>query len=244
MPAEYWLQPRKFFYSVRETAHIRFLAGENFNGTGWNSNKLTEYQLLHYTPSGEIIDLSQKMQESKGDSLPFPLQEEGTHVITCNTTRSFIDPDAVNTHISAKILIQAGYLITDACLQPASLPLDILPAENPYDVPALKGREQVARVKFRVMFLGKPLPGQLVKIGYLQSGRQPERDTAITDNKGWINIERHSGPCLLSCTYTEKNRPGAVTGGQRYQSSLSFEYPQFFLQRQNEGRKAKKTSKL
>jgi len=91
---EFWLQPQKFFYSIREVARIRFLVGEGFTGENWEGNKDRIQQLLHYVPSGEIVNVADRISGNKGDSLQLPLQDEGTHMVTFNSNNSFISLDA------------------------------------------------------------------------------------------------------------------------------------------------------
>ena len=91
---EFWLSPQRFFYRVRETAHIRFQVGENFTGENWGGNKDKVRELVHFTPSEQRMDLSESLSENKGDSLNLPLQEAGTHMVIFRSTNSFIHLDA------------------------------------------------------------------------------------------------------------------------------------------------------
>ncbi|MCW3087100.1 MAG: hypothetical protein JWQ78_486 [Sediminibacterium sp.] len=255
---EFWLQPRKFYYSIREVANIRFLVGENFTGSNWTDNRDKVAQLVHYTPSGAINDLTARLSANKGDSLQLPLQEEGTHMVIFNSTHSFIgleagkfneylledglDPvtayrklhheDTLNgrEHYqrSVKTIFQVGGRLTEECINPTSLPLDIIPLENPYAIPQFGGKDQSLQVKFRVLFNGAPRENLLVKIWYHTAQKQVKMDTLRTNKKGIVTTTRHPGACMVSCVYME--RAAAATGAdwQSYWSSLTFEYSQFF----------------
>ena len=255
---EFWLNPQKFFYTVREVANIRFNVGENFTGENWSGNKDKVAQLLLYTPSGPITDVSSRISINKGDSLQLPLQEEGTHMLIFNSTQSFINLEAgkFNDYLqedglnqvlvyrkknhedqldgkeyyqrSVKTIFQVGSKVTDACNNPTNLPLDIIPAENPYSIPVFSSKQGNSSVKFRVLFNGEPLNNVLVKIWYQTKQKQVKMDTLRTNKKGWVTAQRHPGPYMVSCVHMERNTTDTVANWHSYWGSLSFEYSQFF----------------
>jgi uncharacterized GH25 family protein len=255
---EFWFQPQKFHYSIREVARIRFLVGEGFKGDNWAGNKDKVQQLFHYTPSGSIIDVAHRLSENKGDSLQLPLQEEGTHMIIFNSTNSLINLDAekFNEYLkedgldnatayrkankeeskngtehyqrSIKTLLQVSYKPTNACTNPTNLPLDIIPEKNPYEV-LVGARESLLKVKFRVLLNKEPLNNALVKIWYYLPGKkEAQMDTLRTNKKGWITADRHPGPYMVSCVYMEHTPADKDAEWQSYWASLSFEYSQFY----------------
>lgn len=239
---EFWFQPQKFHYSIREVARIRLLSGEGFQGKNWNGNKTQVQELLHYTPSGNIINVAPKLSENKSDSLQLPLQEEGTHMVIFNSTNSLTSLDEKSNEplheknkngkqyyqYNLKTLLQVSYKITDACTQPSSLPLDIIPEKNPYAVMTGKS-ESLLKVKFTVLFNQEPLHNALVKIWYYSPDKKEiKMDSLRTNKKGWIIANRHPGPYLLSCVHTEQTGAGKDVEWQNYRASLSFEYSQFF----------------
>jgi uncharacterized GH25 family protein len=255
---EFWLQPHKFYFTIREVANIRFRVGEHFTGDNWTGNKEKIQQLVHYTPSGETKDIASELSGNKGDSLQVPLREEGTHMVIFNSTNSFISlaADTFNAYLgedgldqpiryrlqhgengqkgneyyqrSVKTIFQVGGKITDDCLKPSSLPLDIIPDENPYAVPYGTDSEKPVKVRFQVLFNKKPLADVLVKTWYHTSGKQVKMDTLRTNRRGWITAERHPGPFMVSCVYMERNRPDSAVQWQSYWSSLCFEYSRFY----------------
>jgi len=255
---EFWLYPQKFFYTIREVANIRFHVGENFTGENWMGGNDKIQQLLHYSPSGNIADLSSRLSANKGDSVQLPLQEEGTHMIIFHSNNSFINLEAekFNSYLkedgldntalyrkahnedqingkeyyqrSVKTILQVSGKLTDECTKPTSLPLDIIPEENPYSIPVLSSKADAKKVKFQVLFNGAPLANALVKVWYHTSKNHVTIDSARTNKKGWAITERHSGPYLVSCVHMERNDADSIADWQSYWASLSFEYSQFF----------------
>ena len=213
MAHEFWFQPQKFFYSIREVAKIRFVVGENLEGENWNGNKSRIIELAHFTPSGNVLDISANLSENKGDSVQLPLQEEGTHMITFLSTNSFISLDAekFNEYLkedgldnvalyrkenheenkkstehyqrSIKTILQVGEKITDACTKPTSLPLDIIPDTNPYVIPLQGFKQSQLKVRFRVLFNNEPLNNALVRIWYHMPGKAGVRVDSFITNK-------------------------------------------------------------
>jgi uncharacterized GH25 family protein len=258
MAHEFWLQPQRFFYIIREVAMIRFMVGENFKGENWSGNKEKILELAYFTPSGNVLDISSSLSANKGDSIKLPMQEEGTHMVTFNSTNSFIrlEADKFTEYLkedgldevatyrkehneenkagtehyqrSVKTIVQVSDKITDACTKPTSLPLDIIPELNPYSVPEQGFKPGIVKVKFRVLFKKQPLNNALVKIWYRLPGKRVQMDTLRTNKKGWVTAERHPGPYMVSCVKMEPTPADQEAQWQSYWGSLSFEYSQFF----------------
>jgi hypothetical protein len=255
---EFWLQPQKFYFTIRETANIRFRTGGQFTGDNWTGTKDKIQHLVHYTPSGETIDIASALSGNNGDSVQVPLREEGTHMVVFNSTNSFVSlaADAFHTYLkedgveeilhyrlqhrengqrgneyfqfNVKTIFQVGGKVTDDCLKPSSLPLDIIPEENPYALPYGTDSKKPVKIRFQVLFNKKPLSDVLVKTWYHTSGKQVRIDTLRTNRRGWITAERHPGPYMVSCSYMVRNQPDTAVQWQSYRSSLSFEYSRFY----------------
>lgn len=185
---EFWLSPKRFFYTKNDIAVIKFSVGEGFMGENWKGDKSRIIQLIHITPSGQAIDLKDSLSLSPGDSLKLFLSKEGTNMIYFNSTNSFIslDPKKFNAYLeedglqyikaerkkyneenknsneyyqrSVKTILQVGNTLTDACTKPTSLPLDIIPLKNPYQ------KTKDKKMPFLILFKGKPLANYVVKI--------------------------------------------------------------------------------
>lgn len=255
---EFWLRPAKFFYTIRETANLRFLVGEHFTGENWKGNRDKVTLLAHFTPDDKSTDISARLSSNIGDSLQLPLKDEGTHMVIFNSTNNFIQLEAAkfNDYLkddgleqvllyrkqkgeeqkdgtefyqrSVKTIVQVGGRVTDACTSPTPLPLDIIPSQNPYSVPDAEPGKNPVFLKFRVLFRGKPLENALVRAWYRQNGGNIGIDSLRTDKRGWISAERHSGPYMVSCVHMVPNQTGGEAQWQSYWGSLSFEYSQFF----------------
>ena len=188
-----------------------------------------------------------------------PLSENGTHMVIFKSTNSFItlESEKFNAYLqedgldnissyrmdhhltqtagkeyyqrSVKTIIQVGEEPTNNCLNPTDLPLDIIPEKNPYLNPEKVFTKKLVPVKFRVLFMGKPLENALVKVWFHPTENTVKMDTFRTNSKGWITANRHSGPNMVSCVHMVENTTDTVAQWQSYWGSLSFEYPQFFI---------------
>ena len=257
---EFWLHPQKYFYTIRETDNIRFSVGENFEGENWKGNKDKIAQLAYFTPSGNVVDIASRLSGNMGDSLQLPLQEEGTHMVIFNSTNSFItlEADKFNEYLkddghdatvlyrkkhgeekkagteyyqrSVKTLLQVSGKLTNACTEPTSLPLDIIPAENPYSIPDPSSNKKLM-LRFRVLFQGDPLPDALVKAWYHIPGKGPGMDSTRTNKKGWVSLERHPGRYMVSCVHMERAAKDGEADWQSFWGSLSFEYSHFYTRK-------------
>ncbi len=255
---EFWLAPDKYFYNIRDIALIRFRVGENFTGDNWGGNKERIKQFIHYLPDGSKADLSDRLSMQKGDSARIPLQMAGTHMVTFNSTNSKIELDAekftdylkedgLESAIayrskygetgkkgrefyqrSVKTIIQVGSTLTDACTKPCELPLDIIPFENPYTPPGIEPRGNLLTVRFKVLFKGKTLANQLVKIWYKDEQGIKKMTEYRTNNRGIISAKRYSGPFMVSTVYMERLSENPDADWQSYWASLNFEYSSFY----------------
>ncbi len=255
---EFWLHPNKFFYTIRETAWIRFRVGENFSGENWKGDSSKVNELVHYSPSGNIEYLSEGHSFKSGDSLRLPLPEEGTHMVTFRSNQSFIslEPEKFNQYLkeegldeallfrkqqheenktgteqylrSVKTIFQVGTFLTDACTKATGLPLDIIPLQNPYELPQATTGTGPVKNRFRVLFKGQPLANALVRFWYAEKGKPVKMDSARTNTRGYVNADRKPGPFMASCVHMVPATIPAEAQWQSYWGSVSFEYPQFF----------------
>ena len=91
---EFWLQPEKFICQRGETINIRFKVGENFKGDNWTGNSKRINSLrLYFNDAND--DLSEQLSVQTGDSLQLAMFDEGTAMVTFNSTNAFIEMDAV-----------------------------------------------------------------------------------------------------------------------------------------------------
>lgn len=242
------LTPQKFFFFVREVAHIQFAGGAMSKGL-----PDTVSILRHYSPSSGITALLPAGTPRSSDSIRLPLGEEGTHmvVIAGNSSPVYLSPDAfaaalknaassspgengfilrsnsqpvyISNQYSAKTIVQVGSRLTDNCIAPTGLPLEIIPAENPYTIPKGTDRTKPLKVRFQVLVGTEGAPDIPVMMQFRRADGSTGRDTVRTNRRGIIEIERRSGPVLLSSAYMEQT----PSGWRRYGTSLSFEFSRF-----------------
>ena len=249
---EFWLKPQQYHFKKDETASIKFNIGESFAGENWAGNNSKINQLIHYTPANKQVNIAGLVGNNKGDSIQLKLEEEGTHMVIYNSKNSFINlaPAKFNPYLkedglndiasyrklhnqqnsngkeyyqrSVKTILQVGDVITNYCLQPTSLPLDIIPSENVYN---LGYQSKNSTIQFTVLFNKKPLVNKLVKVWHKISNQKTELIDLRTDNLGKISPKiTLSGSWMVSCVHMERNTMDTIADWQSYWSSITFGY--------------------
>jgi uncharacterized GH25 family protein len=252
---EFWLQPGRYFYVIRDIAAISFRVGENFTGENWNGNSAKISQLKHYTPNGELVDISGRLSDKAGDSIALPLQQEGTHMVIFNGTNSHIElePGAFEDYLkedglvnalqfrrehgetnkkgreyyqrSVKTIFQVGNTYQTTVQQPTTLPLDIIPLNNPYEPPGQSPRK--IQVRYQILFKGKPLVNQLVKVWHRDMDGKTVMEDLKSNKRGIVETDRHTGPNMVSTVVMERLNNDPKADWQSYWGSLTFEYSRF-----------------
>ena len=126
----------------------------------------------------------------------------------------------------AKVLVQVGDDDPDAAraaqqaiTQPAGLPLEIVPEQNPYSEP------RPASLSVRVLFERRPLARALVKLTRLEHDSAPFA-TQLTDAAGRAVFHMPSeGAWLLNVIWTRPLPRTSETDFETFFSSLSFGFP-------------------
>lgn len=250
---EFWLQPQKYVFNNGETASIKFNVGESFTGENWTGNNDKINQLTHYTPSNKQIDIAGLVSDKKGDSIQLKLEEDGTHMIIYNSKNSFINlvsakfnpylkEDGLSETVayrklhnetnkngkeyyqrSVKTILQVGSLHTDALLKPTSLPLDIIPSENVYNL-GNQGKNPI--IQFTVLFNKKPLANKLVKVWHKTANQKTELTDLRTNSLGKIATKiALNGSYMISCVHMERNTIDTAADWQSYWASVTFGFP-------------------
>ncbi len=82
---EFWLQPKKFKYTIGEEMKVAFMVGENFEGEPWDltKNKIEKLDLHHLA---KVINLKTQVRPAEKDKLKFKFTEAGTHLLTIHTS--------------------------------------------------------------------------------------------------------------------------------------------------------------
>ncbi len=199
---EFWLQPDKFIFKTGELIKVKFLVGENFAGENWSGNNQSVNSLQLYFPNASD-DLADRIGEATGDSLQFAIYEEGTFLLTYNSTNKFIElepkkfheyltEDGLNNAMdyratynekdssgreyyqrSVKTIFQVGDKKTNLFKKQTSLPLDIIPLQNPYD---LKEDTAASTLTAKILFQKKPLVNQLIIVWHRLNGKTIKKE--------------------------------------------------------------------
>ncbi len=244
---EFWLQPEKFICKRGETINIRFKVGENFKGDNWLGNSTRINSLKLYLNDAQD-DLSEQLSKETGDSLQIAMFDEGTAMVTFNSTNTFIEMEApkFNEYLkedglynaiddreknhetnsggkelyqrSVKTLIQVGTKTNNCFKQATELPLDIILQSNPYQ---LRNNQPLVA---KVLFNKKPLINYDIRIWHRI------RDTTLqqhikTNQKGEIKFNVNTnGKWMVSTVKMTKLKDDAKADWQSYWGSLTWGY--------------------
>jgi len=244
---EFWLEPQQYIFSRGQEINIRFKAGERFEGENWTGSKEKINNLQFYY--ADVSDnLNDGLNNAPGDSLQFSLFEEGTAMVTFNSTNSFIELDAqkFNDYLqedgltkaidyrkeqneidstgreyyqrSVKTIVQVGTKKTEVYKKQTSLPLDIIPLSHPYTI----GNNQLMKVKF--LFNGEPLANKKIKTWH-KLLNQVTDSTFMSDEKGEISFPvETSGEWIVSCVHMIHIPNDAKAQWQSYWGSVTWGY--------------------
>ena len=244
---EFWLDPDKFIYKRAEKVNIRFLVGENFDGEIWKGNNERIKSLKLYY-GGVSDDLTPVVTEAEGDSIEYFMIDEGTNLIAFNSNNSFInlEPGAFNEYLKedglsdaldyrkknnemgcngrefyqrcAKTLLQVGEVKDQAFGIATSMPIDIIPFSNPYQ---LKNKE---RLRVKIYYKGSPLPNALIKTWHRVKNKTVKKDLK-TDSKGEIVFPVNTtGKWMISTVKMERLLDNPICDWQSYWGSLTWGY--------------------
>jgi hypothetical protein len=126
---------------------------------------------------------------------------------------------AENYSRCAKSLVQvgpAGGGPQAEVTRPLGLPLEIVPDRSPYAMP------RATSFPVRVLYMGRPLPGALIKLTHLENDGVPF-ETHLTDRAGRATFNMPaSGTWLLNVIWTRVQPSSAETDFDTTFSSLSF----------------------
>ena len=244
---EFWLNPDKFIYTRAEKVNIRFLVGENFDGGNWKGNNERIKSLKIYY-DGVSDDLTPVVTEADGDSIEYFMIDEGTNLIAFNSNNSFInlEPDKFNEYLEedglsdaleyrkknnemgcngrefyqrcAKTLLQVGEVKDQTFGITTSMPIDIIPSSNPYQ---LKNKE---RLRVKVYYKGSPLPNTLIRTWHRVKNKTDKKDLK-TDGKGEIVFPvSTTGKWMISTVKMERLLDNPICDWQSYWGSLTWGY--------------------
>jgi uncharacterized GH25 family protein len=245
---EFWIQPDKFLYKHAELANIRFLVGENFTGENWSGDKDKVKSLRLYFEDVADTNCIDNLGSRKGDSLQIAMLDEGTVMVTLNTTNSFIDLEAVkfndylredglmdalkyrekngdtakngreNYQRSVKTIFQVGSRSTNVYKRKTNLPLDIIPAEPPYTV------SKDGDFKVKLYFMGERLKKTRVKVWHKLDDKISQEEYT-TDDEGEVKFFLSpEGEWMVSCVKMIRLEDDPKAEWQSYWGSLTWGY--------------------
>lgn len=244
---EFWLQPQQFHFNRGQQVNIRFRVGEHFEGENWSGNRNRIQQLtLHYGDTKD--DLSTQLSTQPGDSLQFSIFEEGTVLVSFQSTNSFIELESEkfkaylqedglqaaldfrNKHNetdsagkeyyqrSVKTLLQYGTAATQTYRTPTHLPLDLIPLVHPYQL----GSDDTMRL--RVLFKNQPIAGIKLRTWHRLAGMVTE-NVWYTNAAGEVRFPfRRAGEWMASCVHVIRLDDDPKAQWQSYWGSITWGY--------------------
>src|SRR4030095_2831363 len=244
---EFWLDPDKFIYKRTEKINIRFWVGENFDGENWTgNNERIKSMKIYY--DGVSDDLTPVVTEAEGDSIEYFMIDEGTNLIAFNSNNSFInlEPGAFNEYLEedgllnaleyrkknnemgcngrefyqrcAKTLLQVGEVKDQTFGIPTSMPIDIVPSANPYE---LKNK---ALFRAKIFYKGAPLTNALVKIWHRNKKKIKKIELRPDANGEIVFPVSLSGKWMISAVKMERLFDNPIADWQSYWGSLTWGY--------------------
>jgi uncharacterized GH25 family protein len=191
---EFWLQPLKFVHKVGESLTVNFKEGGDFLGQPWVFTK-ENVEKLELHQKNTVVDLKKNVVEGNKNNIQTTLTNEGTYLLMLQSNdaleeseaekfneylRSYELDDAITQREKSgsvdkagkevytrysKLLIQAGAKTDNTFRKELGLPVEIIPAQNPY---TLKVGDPV---QYKILFQGKPLFGVKVRVWNFYNNR-------------------------------------------------------------------------
>jgi uncharacterized GH25 family protein len=241
---EFWLHPSSFFFKRGDKLLVSFKVGENFIGEPWDLKK-NRVEKLELHQLSKSINLTDSVKEGDKENLTYALKEEGTLLLTMQSSNAFIELDAekfnvylkedgldevlehrikTNTNSNAakefysrytKLLVQVGDKKDDTFKKVVGFPIEIIPDRNPYSL-------QVGDpIKFKILAKGKPLFGVKVKVWNRFDNRTTIQNIH-TEKDGTIEARiSNPGPWMVSVVQMVPSEK-AEADWQSYWGSLVF----------------------
>jgi uncharacterized GH25 family protein len=241
---EFWLEPKSFRVKPGESVLISFKTGENFMGKPWTfapgSIERAEWNQLRKSQ-----DIRKMIVAGEGENLAIAPAEEGSCLLVVETKAAVSkhDGEQFNEYLReygldepllhrkeqelladsarelcsrhSKLLVQAGDRTDETFKKQIGLPIEIVPAQNPYS------RKIGDRMIFTILYLGKPLFGARVKVFNRHNNRTTIQNI-YTQQDGTIETTVSSpGSWLISVVKMIPSRD-ASTEWRSYWGTLSF----------------------
>jgi uncharacterized GH25 family protein len=244
---EFWIMPNKFIYNSGETVNVRFFTGDNFNGKNWEGNRSKIHSLFFYW-SDVNDSCNQHISTLPGDSLNISVIDEGTamlafhskvatrelnatefeHYLAENRLTDIIEERKAagastklgreNYQRCAKTIFQVGTKTDKTYSKKTGLPIDIIPADNPYSL------TKDGDFKVKILFKGKPLRYAPVKVWH-RLNEKISIHTLDTDEEGEVTFFISSlGEWMVTSIMIEPLKGNVKADWQTYHGSLTWGY--------------------
>ncbi|GAB3551710.1 DUF4198 domain-containing protein [Spirosoma fluminis] len=242
---EFWLQPNRFFARIGDQLSVQILVGEHFTGerSEGKTNRIADYR--HHTATG-TADLAPMITGDTYGNVSIPLNTEGTHLINfANTPKLlsmkadsfllYLREDGLDSVIAArqqrgeadkasrelyqrcaKTLVQVGTATDRTYSKNTGMPLEIIPAKNPYD------QRFGQRAEFKILFMDKPLEGVLVRYWTRTIANQVIEETQRTNALGDVSFRLRAGRCMISLVHMVPAADLKQADWHSYWGSLTF----------------------
>ncbi len=214
---DFWLQPESYAIAPNSAVKVDMVIGHDGILEPWNVRWERVVSLRSYGPRGvrdHQVGVVPNRGDARGGAL-VRLQEEGTHLLAFESHHSFseLPAEKFNAYLElegltpaqqarkrdgtsdqpgreiysrrAKTLIQVGSKRTAEALQPIGQTLEIVPEAHPDGV---HGKD--ATLAFRILFQGRPLPGALVDITFLERVDRETITKVESDKHDTLSEER------------------------------------------------------
>jgi uncharacterized GH25 family protein len=243
-PNQYWLRPEAVTPLTLQVGH-----GPSRQRSPIPLSRITRFEAI--APNGTVIDLRDSLHLSGNtEDGDFRFPNSGTYVLMLETddrAQSHLPAIRFNDYVRAegltpaleqrerthrmdadgsenysrlaKSIVQVGTPDAGSQTQvtkPLGLPLEIVLERSPYTEPLL------ATLPVRVIYLGQPLAGALVKLTNLEHDAAP-LEMQLTDRAGRASFTMpHDGTWLLNVIWTTPQPLSRETDFETIFSSLSF----------------------
>lgn len=247
---EFWLHPNKFIFKTGDLINVQFLVGENYEGENWSGNNKSIKSLQLHLPN-VTDDLSDRISDSTGGSLQFAIYEEGTYLLSYNSTNKFIELEpkkfleyltedglqnaidyrAANNETdstgreyyqrSVKTIFQVGAKKTSLYKKQTNLPVDIIPLQNPYDLTESNPRPVLTA---KILFQKKLLANQLVIVWHRLNNKTSKQEYT-TDALGQVSFPvTPNGRWMISTVKMERIANDPKAQWQSYWGTCTWGY--------------------
>lgn len=242
---EFWLQPNRFFTSPGDQISLQVLVGDSFSGERSEGRKTRIIEYRHHTATGTADLTSILTGDTYGDVL-VPLNMPGTHLFSFANTPRFLSmkadsfqlylrEDGLDNVIAArqergetekasrelyqrcaKTLVQVGTETDRTYAKNTGMPLEIIPARNPYD----QRFGQVA--EFQVLFIEKPVINALVRYWNRGVGNRLHEERQRTNSLGNVEFRLRPGQNMISVVHMIPAENRSQADWHSYWGSLTF----------------------